>query len=152
MNNMKIFTGADHRGYLLKEKINSWIFEWGYTFTDLGAFIIDPFDDFTKYVSEVASLVANEKGSRGIVLCGSGVGASILANKFDGIRASIGKDKNQIKKGRSDDDMNILVLAADFTKEKEAKEIVKAFLDTKFTGKARYRKRLNDIKKIEANN
>jgi len=149
---MKIFTGADHRGYLLKEKINSWVFEWGYTFTDVGALIIDPFDDFTKYVSEVASLVANTRGSRGVVLCGSGVGADILANKFDGIRASIGKDKNQIKKGRSDDDMNILVLAADFTKDEEAKEMLKQFLDTKFKGKSRFKKRLQEIEKIEANN
>lgn len=149
---MKIFTGSDHRGYLLKEKINSWIFRWGYTFTDVGAFIIDPFDDFTKYVSEVASLVANNQKSKGIVLCGSGVGADVLANKFDGIRASVGKDKNQVKKGRSDDDMNILVIASDFTKEAEAKEMVKIFLKTKFSGKARYEKRLSDISKIEANN
>lgn len=149
---MKIYTGADHRGYLLKEKINSLIFEWGYTFTDVGAFIIDPFDDFTKYVSEVASLVANNKNAKGIVLCGSGVGADILANKFDGIRASIGKSAKQVKAGRSDDDMNILVLAADFTKEKEAKEMAKMFLETKFSGKIRYKKRLEDIEKIEANN
>ncbi|AKM83154.1 MAG: ribose-5-phosphate isomerase B, ribose 5-phosphate isomerase B [Candidatus Woesebacteria bacterium GW2011_GWF1_31_35] len=149
---MKIFTGSDHRGYLLKEKVNSWVFDLGYTFEDVGPLIIDPFDDFTKYVSEVASLVANTKGSRGVVLCGSGVGADILANKFDGIRASIGKDKNQIKKGRSDDDMNVLVLAADFTKDEEAKEMLKAFLDTKFKGKSRFKRRLKEIEKIEANN
>lgn len=148
----KIFTGADHRGYLLKEKINSWVFEWGYTFTDVGALIIDPFDDFTKYVSEVASLVANTKGSKGVVLCGSGVGADILANKFDGIRASIGKDKRQVKAGRNDDDMNVLVIAADFTKEEEAKEMLKVFLETKFAGKARFKRRLKEIERIEANN
>jgi ribose 5-phosphate isomerase B len=149
---MKIFLGADHRGYELKEKIAKWLFDMEYVFHDLGALTLDPNDDYTKYSGEVASLVAKNEGSRGVLLCGSGVGADIVANKFDGIRASIGKDVFQIEAGRNDDDMNVLVIAADFTDERDAKAMLIAFLETKFEGKARYERRLQEITKIEANN
>ena len=147
-----IYIGADHRGFELKEKIAKWLFEWKYEFTDVGAQSLEVGDDYTKYVSEVASLVANNKDSKGIVLCGSGVGADVTANKFDGVRASVGKNKEQVTAGRNDDDMNILVLAADYTSESEAKEMLKAFLETKFSGKTRHARRLDDISKLEANN
>ncbi len=149
---MKIFLGADHRGYELKEKIAKWLFELEYPYQDMGAPSLEMGDDFTKYTEDVASLVAKTEGSRGVLLCGSGVGVDVLANKFDGIRASIGKDVFQIEAGRNDDDMNILVIAADFTEEKEAKAMLIAFLETKFSGKARYERRLQEIEKIEANN
>jgi ribose 5-phosphate isomerase B len=149
---MKIFLGADHRGYELKEKIARWLFDMEYACRDLGATHADPADDFTKYAEEVASLVAANEGSRGVLLCGSGVGVEVLANKFDGIRASIGKDVAQVEAGRNDDDMNILVIAADFTSEKDAKAMLIAFLETKFSGKARYERRLQEIKEIEENN
>lgn len=149
---MKIFLGSDHRGYFLKEKIAKWLFEWKYDFFDVGAQSLDLGDDYTKYASEVASLVVNTKGGRGIVLCGSGVGVDVVVNKFDGIRGSMGKTKEQIEAGRKDDDMNILVIAADYTDEYEAKDMVKAFLETKFGKKERYKRRLKEIEKIEANN
>jgi len=88
----------------------------------------------------------------GVLICGSGVGVDIAANKFDGIRASLGKSPKQVEAGRKDDDMNILVLAADFTKEKEAKEILRSFVNTKFDKKARHKKRLEEIARIEKNN
>ncbi|KKR42340.1 MAG: hypothetical protein UU51_C0017G0023 [Microgenomates group bacterium GW2011_GWC1_41_20] len=149
---MKIFLGADHRGYELKEKIAKWLFEMEYPYQDLGASHLNPGDDFTKYAEDVASLVAKTNGARGVLLCGSGVGVDVLANKFDGIRSSIGKNVFQVEAGRNDDDMNILVIAADFTEEKEAKAMLIAFLETKFSGKARYERRLQEIKEIEANN
>lgn len=149
---MKIYLGADHRGFELKEKVAKWLFEMGYEFLDIGAQFLDPKDDYPKYASEVASLVAENKGSRGILLCGSGVGADVVASKFDGVRAAIGKSPAQVKAGRNDDDMNVLVLAADYTNEDEAKEMVKMFLETKFSGKSRYRRRLKEISKLEANN
>ncbi len=148
----KIFLGADHRGYELKEKIAMWLFELNYEFEDLGALSFDETDDYTKYASEVASLVAKRPGSKGVLLCGSGVGVDVIANKFDGVRSSIGKSVLQVKAGRNDDDMNILVIAADFTIEKEAKGMLIAFLETKFDGKERHERRLEDIQKIEANN
>ncbi|KKQ52993.1 hypothetical protein A2865_02140 [Candidatus Woesebacteria bacterium RIFCSPHIGHO2_01_FULL_39_17] len=149
---MKIYLGSDHRGFLLKEKIAKWLFEWGYEFLDVGAENLDPGDDYTKYASEVASLVSKNEKSKGILLCGSGVGVDIVANKFDGVRASIGKSVAQVKAGRRDDDMNVLVIAADYTKEEEAKEMTRAFLETKFDENERHKRRLQDIKKIEANN
>jgi ribose 5-phosphate isomerase B len=149
---MKIYIGADHRGYLLKEKIARWLFELEHAYMDVGAMSLDPNDDYTKYASEVASLVAKNSGSRGILLCGSGVGVEVVANKFDGVRAAIGKDVFQVEAGRNDDDMNVLVIAADYTDEKEAKGMVIAFLETKFSGKARYEKRLEEIDRLEKNN
>ena len=149
---MKIFIGADHNGYELKEKIARWLFEMDHAFQDLGAQSLEPHDDYTKYAEEVASLVAKNEGSRGVLLCGSGVGVEIVANKFDGVRAGIGENVLQVERGRNDDDMNVLVIAADYTSEKEAKAMLIAFLETKFSGKVRYEKRLQEIEKIEANN
>ena len=147
-----IYIGADHRGFALKEKVSQWLFDWKHEFEDLGAVTLDPNDDYTKYAQEVASLVANDKDSLGVLLCGSGVGVDVVANKFDGIRSSIGKNPEQVAAGKNDDDMNILVIAADFTKEDEAKEILKTFLETRFSGEARHKRRLQEINKIEANN
>ena len=147
-----IYLGADHRGFKLKEKVAKWLFEWGYKFTDVGALFLDPADDYTKYAQEVGSLVGKDDRAQGVLICGSGVGVDVVANKFDGVRSSIGKNEKQIRAGRNDDDMNILVLAADYTTDDEAKEMVKMFLETKFSGVARFEKRLEEIEKIEANN
>lgn len=149
---MKVYLGADHRGYKLKEKLKTWLNELQYDFKDLGAYEFNKKDNYTLYAEKVGSIVGKEKGSRGILLCGSGVGVDIVANKFDGVRASVGKSKEQIKAGRNDDDMNILVIAADFTSKEEAKGMLKVFLKTKFSQKERFKKRLEDIKRIEANN
>jgi len=151
-----IYIGADHRGYNLKENISRWLFDWGYEFEDMGASFLDATDDYTVYAEKVASIVGSSSvkasADKGILVCGSGVGVDVVANKFDGVRSSIGKNPDQVKAGRNDDDMNILVLAADYTREDEAKQMVKVFMETKFSGKARYEKRLEEIEKIEANN
>lgn len=149
---LKVYLGADHRGFGLKEKIARWLFESGREFTDLGADILDPKDDYPIYAERVASMVANNKNSLGILLCGSGVGVEVAANKIDGVRAGIGKSPGQVKAGRNDDNMNILVLAADFTEDEEAKRMVEVFLKTKFEAKERFKKRIEDIKRLEANN
>jgi ribose 5-phosphate isomerase B len=147
-----IYIGADHRGYQLKEKISQWLFNWKYEFMDMGATYLDATDDYTVYAEKVGSIVAKEEDSKGILVCGSGVGVDVVANKFDGVRSSIGKNPDQVKAGRNDDDMNILVLAADYTREDEAKQMIKVFIETKFSGKERYEKRLEEIEKIEENN
>ena len=123
-----------------------------HAYQDLGALSLDPDDDYPKYAEDVASLVAKNTGSRGVLLCGSGVGVDIVANKFDGVRSSIGKNVLQIEAGRRDDDMNILVIAADYTTEKEAKAMLIAFLETKYSAKPRFERRLEEITRIEANN
>ncbi len=149
---MKIYIGADHRGYELKEKIKRWINEWGYELEDVGAHKHDQNDDYTLYAEKVGVVVSKENESKGILLCGSGVGVDVVSNKFDGVRASIGKSMEQVKAGRHDDDMNVLVIAADYTKENEAKEMLKAFFETKFDQKQRHKRRLTEIARIEANN
>lgn len=148
----KIFLGADHRGYELKEKIATWLFDLNYDFEDLGADHLDEKDSYTKYAADVASLVAKRPHSKGVLLCGSGVGVEIVANKFDGIRAAIGKNVLQVKAGRCDDDMNVLVIASDFTIEKEAKAMLIAFIETKYDDSVKHERRLDEIEKIEANN
>ena len=149
---MKIYIGADHRGFEMKEKIRIWLKKLGYNIEDCGAFELNEKDDYTLYAEKVASLVADNSRSFGILLCGSGVGVEIAANKFDGVRASIGKLPEQIKDGRSDDAMNVLVIAADYTPLIESKRMVKMFLHTAYEKNARHDRRLSDIEKIEANN
>ncbi len=101
---IKIFLGADHRGYELKEKIATWLFDLNYDFEDMGADHLDPADDYPKYAERVASMVAKRPHSKGVLLCGSGVGVEVVANKFDGIRASVGKNVLQVKAGRRDEE------------------------------------------------
>lgn len=149
---MKVYIGSDHRGYELKEKIFGLLIEDGYLVEDMGAYEYNPKDDYTKFAEKVASIVGKEKGARGILFCGSGVGVDIVANKFDGVRASFGKEPKQVAAGRHDDDMNILVIAADFTKKEDAQKMVKTFLTTDFSDKPHHKRRLADIEKIEANN
>ncbi len=147
-----IYIGADHRGFALKEKAKTWLNEWKYYVEDLGPSSLHPDDDYTVYGEKVSKKVQDSPDSSGILICGSGVGVDVVANKYDGIRSSIGKNTEQVKAGRKDDDMNILVIAADYTKEDEAKEMIKAFLETNFDNAPRHKKRLDDIKKIEENN
>jgi ribose 5-phosphate isomerase B len=149
---MKIYLGADHRGYLLKEKIARFLFEKGYSFEDMGALSLDPDDDYPLYAEKVASMIASSTKDMGILVCGSGVGVLIVANKFDGVRAGLGINKEQVVAARNDDDINVLALASDFTDEKQALEMVLAFLETPFSGKAKHKKRIEDISRIEANN
>lgn len=149
---MKVYIGADHRGYNLKQAIKGWLRELGYDIEDVGALMLNPKDDYTTYASKVGTKVGLNKDTMGILFCGSGVGVDVTANKFKGIRASVGKLPEQVKAGRNDDDMNVLVVAADFTDLVSAKNMVKVFLETKFEGKERHKRRLEEIRKIEEAN
>jgi len=149
---MKIFLGADHRGYELKEKVFGFLVERDYDVTDFGAYEYKSADDYTLYAEKVASVVGQGEGVFGILFCGSGVGVDVTANKFDGVRSSVGKSVDQVRAGRNDDDINILVIAADYTEEGEVIDMVETFLKTPFSGKPRYKRRLEEIKRIEENN
>ena len=146
-----IYLAADHRGFNLKEKIKQWLAEWGYDYEDMGAFKLDPSDDYPIYTKKVAESIV-EPDDRGILVCGSGVGVDEVANKFDGIRSGLAINKEQIHAARNDDDINVLALASDFTSEEEAKEIVKTFLDTEFAGEERFNRRLKEVGEIEEEN
>lgn len=146
-----IYLGADHRGIVLKEKIKSFLEDQKVDLEDCGAFILDKDDDYPLYGAKVAKKVIENKNNLGILICGSGVGVDITANKFAGVRASLGKSADQVAAGRRDDNMNVLVIAADFTKDEEAKDLVKAFLETKFENNERHARRLKEIEEIEEN-
>ena len=146
-----IFLAADHRGFQLKEKVKQWLVEWGYDYEDMGAFKLDPTDDYPIYAKKVAEGIV-EPEDRGILVCGSGVGVDEVANKFDGIRSGLAISKEQIQSARNDDNINVLALASDFISEEEAREIVKVFLDTEFADAERFNRRLKEVGEIEEEN
>ena len=150
---MTIYIGADHLGFNLKERLKAALKNDGYDVVDVGAaqFVLD--DDYPDYASAVAEKVAAAPTeTRGIVLCGSGFGVDIVANKFKGVRAGLASTPDHAYLGRHDDDINVLALAADFVDEAAALNIMKVFLTTPFAKEEKYTRRLQKIAKIEAAN
>ncbi len=145
---MKIAIAADHAGFALKERVKGFVAEAGHEPLDLGAFSEAPSDypDFAKAIVE--ALKSNE-ADRGVLICGSGVGASVAANKFTGIRAGLCHDTYSARQGVEHDDMNILVLGGRVVGEGLAKELVSAFLEANFTGEDRHLRRLAKIAAFE---
>jgi ribose 5-phosphate isomerase B len=149
---MKVILGADHRGFALKQRISESLASKGHEIVDMGAYEVDQNDDYTVFAEKVAREVSQDAQNRGILLCGSGVGVDIVANKIDGVRASIGLSAEQVMAGRADDDMNILVIAAEYTQEEAVWGLIESFLNTEFDGKESHKRRLMDIEEIEKTN
>lgn len=149
-----IYIGSDHAGYELKEKLKIFLTEFNYEVVDKGAFKLDKEDDYPNFVIPVAESVAQDPGSFGIVIGGSGQGEAMSANKIDGIRATeyYGGDPEIVKVSRQHNDANILSLGARFVTEEEAQEVVTLFLETKFSNDERHIRRINEIKEQEINN
>ena len=146
MKDMVIYLGADHRGFELKNKLRIYATSIGYEVADLGAATLLPDDDYTDYARAVAKKISLDSvNSRGILLCGSGGGMAIAANRFPNVRANLALSPDQVYASRHDDDANILVIAADFTDENAAAGMVKVFLTTPFGTDARYRRRVAKI-------
>lgn len=145
-NQRMIYLASDHRGFELKEKIKEWLLAGNYQFQDLGNDHYDPKDDYPDFALKVARKI-KDKGGMGIIICGSGVGVSIVANRVSGIRCGLGFSVEQIKKAKEDDDINCLALAADFLGEEIAKEIVKTFLETEFLEEEKKKRRIEKIDK-----
>ena len=145
---MIIAIGADHGGFYLKQTVVALLKELGHTALDVGAYTDEPSDypDFAKGVSE---LIIRKKAKRGIIICGSGVGACIAANKFPGVRASVCHDTFSARQGVEDDDMNVICLGERVIGAELAKEIVMTFLSARFSGEDRFRRRLEKVKQIE---
>ena len=147
-----IYIGADHRGYSLKEAIKGYLSAQGGPaagWKDLGAFEYNPDDDYPDYALAVAQKVAeNSENSRGILICGSGVGVDIVANKIKNIRSALCFDAKQARASRNDDNANVLSLPADFISEDLAEEITKIWLETPFSGEENHTRRIEKIKKI----
>jgi ribose 5-phosphate isomerase B len=144
----QVFLGADHRGYYLKEKIKKELRDLGWSVTDLGNQVYDKDDDYANISITLAEKVVREK-ALGILICGSGVGVCIAANKVIGARAATCLNKQQARKAREDDDANILCLSADWVDEKLNLKIVKEFLEAIFTSEEKHIRRILEIKKYE---
>jgi len=146
---MKVVIGADHRGFGLKHRLVEWLQSQGHEVNDMGAYQMEPMDDYPEYAVRVSRVVSEDSSARGIVLCGSGVGVCIVANKIEGVRCGQALNKEQIKYARSDDDITVLALAADYISFEMATEIVHEFLETPFSQEERHQRRVNQIVKLE---
>lgn len=146
---MKIGIAADHGGYALKETIHHFLTEAGHELTDFGATSLDNADDYPDFVVPLARAVAGGQVDRGIAICGSGVGASIVANKVPGVRAALIHDHFSAHQGVEDDDMNLLCLGGRVTGVNAAQELIGAFLEAKFTGAERHLRRLQKVHQLE---
>ncbi len=147
---MTIYLGADHRGFKLKEALKSYLKGNGYEVADLGAENLDPADDYTRYARLVAEKVSKDpETSRGVLVCGSGVGVDVVANKFKDVRSGLAVSPDQIYAARHDDDVNVLSIASDFTAEDVAINIMRTFLITPFGAEERHKRRIDQIGEIE---
>ncbi len=144
-----IYLGADHRGFELKERLKKWLLDEGYKVTDLGNDHFDHDDDYVVFAQKVAEAVAGLPENRGILLCGSGAGVDMVANKIEGIRSALAFDLPRAIQARWHEEANILALPADVLEEEKAREMVKAFLTTPFSGEKRHLRRLEEMAEIE---
>lgn len=147
---MVIYIGADHRGFNHKKAIKEYLTGLGYTVVDLGNEKYDELDDYPDFAEKVAEKVSLESDDgRGILICGSGVGVDVVANKFPGVRSSLVFNSEQAIDVRSDDNANVLSLASDYVSTEDAKKIVSLWLNTKFSGGEKYKRRLKKIEQLE---
>lgn len=150
---MIIYIGADHRGFKLKEFLKRNLEESGYEVVDLGNNQYDENDDYVDFAAAVAFKVSLDyENSRGILICGSGVGMDIVANKFINVRSVLAFLPDQAFDSRNDDDTNILCLPADFISNDQALKIVYTWLQTPFSDEDRFIRRLEKILKLELKN
>lgn len=146
---MKIYLAADHAGFELKEKIKSFFLDKGFDVEDCGAFEFDKNDDYPDFILKAAGRTSENPSSFGIVFGKSGAGECIAANKVRGIRAVLGISPENVELSRLHNDANVLSLGSMLITEKLAKELIKIFLDTKFSNEKRHIRRINKIKEIE---
>lgn len=146
-NAMKIAIGADHAGFTLKDKLREELRAAGHEVTDFGTNSAES-TDYPDYAAQVARSVASGKAERGILVCASGVGMSIAANKIHGVRAALGVRPDEVALTRAHNDANVLTLGAKFTDPATASSLVDVFLHTSFDG-GRHERRVKKIEKLE---
>ncbi|HSP93116.1 MAG TPA: ribose 5-phosphate isomerase B [Thermoanaerobaculia bacterium] len=145
---MRIAVGGDHAGFAMKTEIASLLAASGHQVEDVGAFDASP-SDYPDFARRVAQRVVSGDCERGVLVCGSGVGASIAANKVPGIRAALCHDTFSARQGVEDDEMNVLCLGARVIGPLLAQEVLRAFLAARFSGVERHVRRVGKIKAIE---
>jgi ribose 5-phosphate isomerase B len=146
---MRIVIGSDHAGYTLKETLKEYIAGLGHEVIDVGTDSTEPVDypDFARAVGEA---ITGGQGERGVLVCGSGIGASVAANKIPGIRAGTCHDTYSAAQGVEHDDMNVLTIGERVIGKELAKLVVKTYLEAEFSGEERHVRRVGKIKAIEA--
>ena len=145
---MRIAVGADHAGFDLKQILVAYLRQRGHDVIDAGTTSADPVD-YPDFAEAVSKLILGGTAQRGVLICGSGVGASVSANKIPGIRAAVCHDTYSARQGVEHDDMNVLVLGARIIGVELARELAESFLAAKFTGEERHRRRLEKIAALE---
>ena len=145
---MKIAIASDHAGFELKQRVKSLLLDLKHKVLDLGTRNTKPVD-YPDFAEAVGLAVRDGKAERGILVCGSGVGASVAANKIPGVRAGLCHDHYSAHQGVEHDDMNVLVMGGRVIGESVALELVRAFLASQYTGEARHQRRLEKVKAIE---
>jgi RpiB/LacA/LacB family sugar-phosphate isomerase len=146
---MKIVIGSDHAGFQLKVAMGDLLRSLNQEVLDVGAFNENP-SDYPDFAEAVGKAILDRKAERGVLICGSGVGASVAANKLTGIRAAVCHDTYSAHQGVEHDDMNVLVLGSRIIGVKLAEDLVKAFLAAKFTNEDRHVRRLAKVKALES--
>jgi RpiB/LacA/LacB family sugar-phosphate isomerase len=146
---MKVGIAADHGGYLLKEEIKGQLKNAGYEVKDFGAHEFDAQDDYPDFVAPLAEAVAQGDLKKGIALCGSGVGASIVANKIPGVRAALISEHYSAHQGVEHDAMNIICVGGRVFSSVYVWEMIQAFLEAKYTGEERHERRLKKLQQLE---
>src|SRR5580693_9504594 len=145
---MKVVIGSDHAGFELKNAMGVLLASLGHEVLDVGAYNENP-SDYPDFAEAVGKAVLDGRAERGVLICGSGVGASVAANKVRGIRAGMVADTYSAHQGVEHDNINVLVRGSRITGEKLAEELVKAFLGAKFTNEERHVRRLAKVHAIE---
>jgi ribose 5-phosphate isomerase B len=149
---MKLVIAADHAGFPLKEEVRGYLERLGHEVVDLGAYNTEP-SDYADFAEAVGKALAAGRAERGILICGSGVGVNVAANKMPGVRASMCHDTYSAHQGVEHDDMNVLVMGARIIGTALAFELVSSFLNARFQKQEeRFVRRLNKVKAIEARN
>lgn len=146
---MRIGIAADHGGFELKTYLADVLHRQGHTVVDFGADVVHADDDYPDFVLPLARAVAAGEVARGVAVCGSGVGASIAANKVPGVRAALIHDGFSAHQGVEDDDMNLVCLGGRVVGHALAEELMQTFLAARFSGAARHRRRLGKVAAIE---
>ena len=145
---MRVAIGSDHAGYELKECLEAYLVDLGHEVVDLGTHSADPVD-YPDYAEAVGKEIMGGGADRGLLICGSGIGVCVAANKMPGVRAGTCHDTYSAHQGVEHDDMNVLVVGARIIGISLAKEIVQAFLGARFSEEERHRRRLNKVIDIE---
>lgn len=146
---MKIYIGADHAGYELKNQLKEHLVHSGHEVEDVGAKTLDEDDDYPRFAYAMAAkILGGDDDDRGVLICGSGQGMSMAANRVNGVRAALAWNTESAKAARADDNANVLVLPARFIAEPDAAAMVDAWLAAKFKSDPKYLRRLDELEEL----